>query len=208
MSNWITLFTTRKTTFFCFKMGKRGQRPRLNCWWVAGILLLSFGERILAQLRYSISEEVQVGTPVGNVARDLGLDTSTLIDRRFRIVSGPNHALFKLNQTNGVLYVGEIIDREEFCDGTKVCLINLKIVVESPLEIHYVGVEITDVNDHSPTFPENEQRLEIAEHTPPGTRFQIHAARDPDVGTQSVRLYKLNRNDFFDMMLNSLSSVV
>ncbi|XP_070769919.1 protocadherin gamma-C3-like [Enoplosus armatus] len=178
-------------------MGERGQRRRGNCWWVAGILLLCFGERILAQLRYSVPEEVQVGSPVGNVAKDLGLDISTLTDRRFRIVSGPNHALFQLNQNNGVLYVGKMMDREELCDGTKVCLINLKIVVESPLEIHYVGVEITDVNDHSPTFPESEQRLEIAEHTPPGTRFQIHAARDPDVGAQSVRLYKLSPNEFF-----------
>ncbi|XP_071314503.1 protocadherin alpha-3-like [Trachinotus anak] len=179
-------------------MGRRGQRRRVNCCSVAGILLLCFVERVLAQLKYSVPEEVRVGSPVGNVAKDLGLDTSTLTDRRFRIVSGPNHALFQLNQNNGALYVGKRMDREQLCDGTKVCLINLKIVVESPLEIHYVGVEITDVNDHSPTFPEKEQRLEIAEHTPPGTRFQIHAARDPDVGTQSVRLYKLNPNDLFD----------
>ncbi|KAM9357334.1 protocadherin alpha-3-like [Symphorus nematophorus] len=180
-------------------MAGRGQRRRVNCWWVAVFLLLCLGERILAQLRYSVPEEVQVGSPVGNVAKDLGLDVSTLTDRRFRIVSGPNHSLFQLNQNNGVLYIGKIMDREELCEGTKVCLINLKIVVESPLEIHYVGVEITDVNDHSPTFPESEQRLGIAEHTPPGTRFQIHAARDPDVGAHSVRLYKLSQNDFFDI---------
>ncbi|XP_054454171.1 protocadherin alpha-7-like [Anoplopoma fimbria] len=179
-------------------MGERGQRHRVSCWWVAGILLLCCGDRILAQLRYSVPEEVQVGSPVGNVAKDLGLDINTLTERRFRIVSGPNHALFQLNQNNGVLYIGQTVDREELCDGIKVCLINLKVVVESPLEIHYVGVEITDVNDHSPTFPENEQQLEIAEHTPPGTRFQIQAARDPDVGTQSVRLYKLSQNEFFD----------
>ncbi|XP_040903617.1 protocadherin Fat 4-like [Toxotes jaculatrix] len=191
-------FKERRLFFFCFTMGEQGQRRRVNCCWVIGILLLCFGHRILAQLKYSIPEEVKVESPVGNVAKDLGLDTSTLTDRRFRIVSGPNHALFELNQNNGVLYVGKTMDREELCDGTKVCLINLKIVVESPLEIHYVGVEITDVNDHSPTFPEKEQRLEIAEHTPPGTRFQIHAARDPDVGTLSVRLYKLTPNDFFD----------
>ncbi|KAM9356579.1 protocadherin alpha-3-like isoform 4-T4 [Symphorus nematophorus] len=180
-------------------MAARGQRHRANCWSVAAFLLLCLGERILAQLRYSVPEEVQVGSPVGNVAKDLGLDVSTLTDRRFRIVSGPNHSLFQLNQNNGVLYIGKIMDREELCEGTKVCLINLKIVVESPLEIHYVGVEITDVNDHSPTFPESEQHLEIAEHTPPGTRFQIHAARDPDVGAHSVRLYKLNTNEFFDI---------
>ncbi|XP_008303736.1 protocadherin beta-15-like [Stegastes partitus] len=180
-------------------MGERGQRRRGSCWWVAGISLLCFVELILAQLRYSVPEEVQVGSSVGNVAKDLGLDISSLTGRRFRIVSGPNHALFQLNQNNGVLYVGKIMDREELCDGTKVCLINLKVVVENPLEIHYVGVEITDVNDHSPTFPDTAQRLQIAENTPPGTRFQIHAARDPDFGTQSVRLYKLSPNDFFDI---------
>ncbi|KAM8732989.1 uncharacterized protein AB9X84_024892 [Acanthopagrus schlegelii] len=181
------------------RMGERGQRQRVNCCWVAGIVLLCWVERIVAQLRYSVPEEVQVGSSVGNVAKDLGLDISTLTDRRFRIVSGPNHALFQLSQNNGGLYIGKNVDREELCEGIKVCLVNLKIVVESPLEIHYVGVEITDVNDHSPTFPESEQRLEIAEHTPPGTRFQIHAARDPDVGAQSVRLYKLSQNDFFDI---------
>uniref|UniRef100_A0A3P9AT12 Si:ch73-379j16.2 n=1 Tax=Maylandia zebra TaxID=106582 RepID=A0A3P9AT12_9CICH len=156
---------------------------------------------ILAQLRYSVPEEVQVGYPVGNVAKDLGLEISSLTGRKFRIVSGPNHYLFQLNQNNGVLYVGKKMDREELCDGSKVCLINLKIVVESPLEIHYVGVEITDINDHSPTFPESEQRLEIAENTPPGTRFQIHAARDPDFGAQSLRKYTLNPTDLFDIEL-------
>ncbi|XP_054872458.1 protocadherin alpha-7-like isoform X31 [Amphiprion ocellaris] len=180
-------------------MEERGQRRRVSCWWVVGILLLCVAERILAQLRYSVPEEVQVGSPVGNIAKDLGLDISTLTGRRFRIVSGPNHALFQLNQDNGVLYVGKTMDREELCDGTKVCLINLKVVVENPLEIHYVGVEITDVNDHSPTFPDTAQRLQIAENTPPSTRFQIHAARDPDFGTRSVRLYKLSLNDFFDI---------
>uniref|UniRef100_H3CL99 Protocadherin 2 alpha c n=1 Tax=Tetraodon nigroviridis TaxID=99883 RepID=H3CL99_TETNG len=170
-----------------------------HCCFIFHFSILLLVARILAQLRYSVPEEIQIGHPVGSVAKDLGLDISTLADRRFRIVPGPNHHLFQLNQDNGVLYVGKNIDREELCDGTKVCLINLKIVVESPLEIHYVGVEIADVNDHAPSFPESEQRLEIAEHTPPGTRFQIHAARDPDAATLTVRSYKLSHNDCFDI---------
>ncbi|CAG5990915.1 unnamed protein product [Menidia menidia] len=180
-------------------MGEQGQRRQVKRWWVAGILLLCFEEQIFAQLRYSVPEQVKIGSSVGNVAKDLGLDINTLASRKFRIVSGPNHALFTLNPNNGVLYIGQIMDREELCDGTNLCLINLKIVVESPLEIHYIGVEIIDVNDHSPTFPENEQRLEIAENAPPGTRFQIHAARDPDAGVHSVRRYQLSQNDHFDI---------
>ncbi|PWA23520.1 hypothetical protein CCH79_00006104 [Gambusia affinis] len=152
-------------------------------------------------LVYSVSEHVGVGSTVGNVGKDLGLDLGTLASRRFRIVSNSNRSLFELNQNNGVLHVAQNLDREELCDGTKVCLINLKIVVESPLEIHYVSVEIIDINDHSPSFPEPEQRLEIAENTPPGTHFQIHAARDPDFGLQSVRLYRLGQNDYFDIQV-------
>uniref|UniRef100_A0A3B5KZ30 Si:ch73-379j16.2 n=1 Tax=Xiphophorus couchianus TaxID=32473 RepID=A0A3B5KZ30_9TELE len=179
----------------------RRQRRRLSCWWCAGIFLLCSVDMILGQLKYSVSEHVSVGSTVGNVGKDLGLDLNTLTSRRFRIVSNSNRSLFELNQNNGVLHVAQNMDREELCDGTKVCLINLKIVVESPLEIHYVSVEIIDINDHSPSFPETEQRLEIAENTPPGTHFQIHAARDPDFGIQSVRLYRLGQNDYFDIQV-------
>uniref|UniRef100_A0A8C5B3M5 Si:ch73-379j16.2 n=1 Tax=Gadus morhua TaxID=8049 RepID=A0A8C5B3M5_GADMO len=169
----------------------------MRCGWLSGVLLLCFVELIWAQLRYSIAEEGRVGAVVGHVAKDLGLDISTLVSRRFRIVSGTNHALFNLNLNNGVLHVEKKIDREELCE-TNICVINLKVVVENPLEIHYVAVEITDVNDHSPTFPDTEQHLEIPEHIPPGTRFQIHAARDPDVGINAVRFYRLSTNDLFD----------
>ncbi|CAB1325306.1 unnamed protein product [Coregonus sp. 'balchen'] len=182
-------------------MGDGGQRRRWEYWWVAlrFSLLLCFGEQVSAQIRYSIPEEVKEGSVVGNVAKDLGLDVSTLVKRRFRIVSGSNDALFQINQNNGVLYVHNNIDREELCDGTGACLMNLKIVVENPLEIHYVQLEIKDVNDHSPMFTEKEQHFEIAEHVPPGTRFQIPTARDPDIGLNSVSFYKLSQNDFFDI---------
>ncbi|XP_038867660.1 protocadherin alpha-3-like [Salvelinus namaycush] len=182
-------------------MGDGGQRRRWEYWCVAlrFSLLLCFVEQVSAQIRYSIPEEVKEGSVVGNVAKDLGLDVSSLVERRFRIVSGSKDALFQINQNNGVLYVHKNIDREELCDGTGVCLIDLKIVVETPLEVHYVGVEITDVNDNSPNFPEKEQQFEIAEHTPPGTRFQLHAAHDPDVGMNSVHTYKITSNDHFEI---------
>ncbi|XP_045579912.1 protocadherin alpha-3 isoform X3 [Salmo salar] len=182
-------------------MGDGEQRRRWEYWWVAlrFSLLLCFVEQVSAQIRYSIPEEVKEGSVVGNVAKDLGLDVSTLVDRRFRIVSGSKDALFQINQNNGVLYVHRNIDREEHCDGTGACLMNLKIVVENPLEIHYVQLEIKDVNDHSPMFTEKEQHFEIAEHVPPGTRLQIPTARDPDIGVNSVRFYKLSQNHFFDI---------
>ncbi|XP_060743329.1 protocadherin beta-15-like [Tachysurus vachellii] len=182
-------------------MDNNTQRRRWDYSWIVLriSLLMCLGDMITAQIRYAIPEELKEGSIVGNVAKDLGLDINTLVDRRLRIVSGSDSALFHLNNNNGVLYTHKKIDREEICSGNNPCVINLKIVVENPLEIHYIGVEITDINDHSPMFTEKEKRLEIAESTVPNTRFQLKAASDPDTGENSVRLYKLSQNDHFDV---------
>ncbi|XP_029571673.1 protocadherin alpha-13-like [Salmo trutta] len=184
-------------------MGDGRQRRRWEYWWVVlrFSLLLCFGEKVSAQIRYSIPEEVKEGSVVGNVAKDLGLDVSTLVERRFRIVSGSKDALFQVNQNNGVLYVHKTIDREGICNGKVACAIDLKIVVENPLEVHYVGLEITDINDHSPSFSEKYLHIEIAENKPPGARFELQPARDFDSGINSIRSYKLNQNEHFDLEL-------
>ncbi|XP_068570848.1 protocadherin alpha-6-like isoform X6 [Cebidichthys violaceus] len=181
-------------------MGIGSKSRTKDCSWLAFYLaLLLFGKQALAQIRYSIPEEVQEGTVVGNVAKDLGLDITSLIARRFRVASGSKDAIFEVNQNNGALYVDKHIDREELCQGSGACLMELKILVETPLEIHYVIVEITDVNDHSPSFPEREQIFEIFEQTLPGRRFQLHTARDPDAGSNSIRTYTLTSNEHFEI---------
>ncbi|XP_059378041.1 protocadherin alpha-3-like [Carassius carassius] len=178
-----------------------GQRRRWEYCWIAFCIsfILAFGQRVSAQIRYSIPEEVKEGTALGNIAKDLGLEVSSLVDRHFRIVSGSKEELFQINQENGVLYVHKNIDRESLCAGSGVCMLNLKTVIENPLEIHYVEVEISDINDHSPSFPEKEQRLGIYENTQPGATYQLQAAGDPDTGTNSVRTYKLSPNDHFEI---------
>ncbi|KAM4621847.1 protocadherin alpha-8-like [Polymixia lowei] len=175
----------------------------MEYWWFAlrlFVLLYCF-DQFSAQIKYSIPEEVKVGSIVGNVAKDLGLEIALLKDRRFRIVSGSNDALFEVNQNNGVLYVHKNIDREELCDSNAPCSINLKMVVENPLEIHYVGVEVMDVNDNSPSFQEEAKVLEISESTVPGKPFQLPPARDPDGVANTVRVYKLNHNEHFNMQI-------
>ncbi|KAM3612468.1 uncharacterized protein V6R79_008582 [Siganus canaliculatus] len=172
-----------------------GRRGRKSVAFIFALILI-FG-KASGQIRYSVSEEIKPGATVGNVAKDLGIDPSIIKTRGFRIVSGSTESLFEVNENDGVLYVSRNIDREEICQRTTVCLINLKTVLENPLEIHYVAVEVLDVNDHSPSFPENNKRLEISESTIPGTRFQLHAALDPDGGVNSVQQYKLNPNNHF-----------
>lgn len=155
-------------------MEQRGCKVwRVRQFWFAFTVVLVLGNGASAQIRYSISEEVQRETFVGNIAKDLGLDTSALKDRGYRIVAGSTEPLFLVNQNDGILYAKRGIDREEVCDRTSPCLINLKTVLENPLEIHYVVVEILDINDHSPVFPEKEKRLEISKSALIGVRFQL-----------------------------------
>ncbi|XP_028975082.2 protocadherin alpha-13 isoform X29 [Esox lucius] len=166
-------------------------------WVVFMVFVVLIWNGASAQIRYSIFEELKEGTIVGNIAKDLGIDPSTLRDRGFRIVSGSTQPLFQVNQKDCILYVNRKIDREEVCERSSVCLINLKFVVENPLEIHYVTVEVLDVNDHAPNFIEKERRLEISESALQGVRFQLQTAHDADSGMLSVKQYKLSHNDNF-----------
>ncbi|KAM9834061.1 protocadherin alpha-8-like isoform 18-T18 [Syngnathus typhle] len=177
-------------------MGAVGQRRGLFL-----CIALVCLEQVAAQIKYSIAEEVKVGTVVGNVAKDLGLDISTLVERRFRIVSGTEGAQFEVNVNNGVLFVSKTINREELCEGVSPCLVNLKLVAENPMEIHHVIIDILDINDNSPTFQEEEKILEIAESTLSGKRFQLPSAYDPDVAINTVRAYKLNLNEYFSIQI-------
>ncbi|XP_037833222.1 protocadherin alpha-7 isoform X7 [Kryptolebias marmoratus] len=180
------------------KMEQRGSEQRrvgrhLTGFMVA-VLLWSAAS---AQLRYSIPEEVNEGTVVGNIAKDLGINKNILKDRKYRIVSTDVAPLFNLNQNDGILYVSRRIDREEVCEQSSRCVLNVKTVLENPLEVHYVEVEVLDINDHSPDFPDKNTTLEISESVLPGARFQLKPAKDPDSGQFSVQQYKLSQNDHF-----------
>ncbi len=154
-------------------------------------------DRVLAQIRYSVPEELEHGAFVGNIAEDLGLDVAKLSSRRFRIVSGASKQYLEVNLENGILFLNEKIDREELCEQSPVCFLHLQVVIENPLELYRVEVEILDVNDNAPSFPWSEFNLEITESAAPSSRFPLESAQDLDVGSNSLRSYLLSANQHF-----------
>uniref|UniRef100_A0A3B4UZJ7 Cadherin N-terminal domain-containing protein n=1 Tax=Seriola dumerili TaxID=41447 RepID=A0A3B4UZJ7_SERDU len=65
----------------------------ITIWIIYMMVLVTLWTRASGQVRYSIAEEVKEGTVVGNIAKDLGLDKSTLKERGYRIVySSTDHA--------------------------------------------------------------------------------------------------------------------
>ncbi|KAM9497112.1 protocadherin alpha-8-like [Clarias gariepinus] len=161
------------------------------------VCLLLLSDFASTHLRYSLQEESKIGTLLGNIAKDMGMDSSALTGRNLRIVTGTKQDLFQVNQKEGSLFVNRRIDREELCATSNQCLINIKTVIENPLEMHQITVEIIDVNDNAPTFTDNVYNLETLETAMTGTRYQLEGAHDPDIGSNALQSYKLTQNQFF-----------
>ncbi|XP_043558988.1 protocadherin-10-like isoform X2 [Chiloscyllium plagiosum] len=161
------------------------------------IAVSCFANLISGQIRYRIPEELKHGAFVANIADDLGLNVSKLTARRLRIVSGASTQYLEVNLGNGILFVNEKIDREQLCGLILTCFLHLEVVIENPLELYRIEVEILDINDNSPTFLRKDIFLDIIESALPGIRFPLESAHDPDVGTNSVHIYRLSPNDHF-----------
>ncbi|KAG8512420.1 Protocadherin-10 [Galemys pyrenaicus] len=161
--------------------------------------LLWMVEGVFSQLRYTVQEEQEHGTFVGNIAEDLGLDITKLSARRFQTVPNSRTPYLDLNLETGVLYVNEKIDREQICKQSPSCVLHLEVFLENPLELFRVEIEVLDINDNPPAFPEPDLTVEISESATPGTRFPLESAFDPDVGTNSLRDYEITPNSYFSL---------
>ncbi|CAM4709201.1 unnamed protein product [Lepidochelys kempii] len=164
------------------------------------VLLHTAWEVGSGQVRYSLPEESKHGTFVGRLAQDLGLEVSELVPRMFRMVSKGRGDYFEVNLQSGVLFVKSPVDREEVCGQSPLCAIDLEVIVDKPLRIFHVEVEIQDINDNAPVFPVNEE-LRISESRPPDSRFPLEGAFDADIGTNSQLTYKLSSSEHFTLDL-------
>ncbi|XP_028272676.1 protocadherin gamma-C5-like [Parambassis ranga] len=170
-------------------------------WWHYFFLLWS---TIDGQTRYSIPEELKQGSVVGNIAKDLGLTLSEMFDRKLRVASEAGEQYFTVDAGKGELLVNDRIDREALCGHSVSCVLHLQIVLENPLHLHRIEVEIKDINDNSPRFLTKELSLKIAESAAVGSRFLLESAEDSDVGGNSVKSYTLTRNECFTLKMKEV----
>ncbi|XP_077122299.1 protocadherin gamma-B5-like isoform X27 [Ranitomeya variabilis] len=152
---------------------------------------------VSGQIHYSINEELRKGSIVGNLAKDLELDVKDLSRRKLRIVSDLYEQFIRINLENGNLYIADRIDRETLCRAAADCVLTFDAVVENPLNIVSVSIDIQDINDNPPTFILDSVKIEISEYTSPGRRFSLHNAEDLDVGVNSLISYRLSENQYF-----------
>uniref|UniRef100_A0A3Q4AGZ4 Cadherin domain-containing protein n=1 Tax=Mola mola TaxID=94237 RepID=A0A3Q4AGZ4_MOLML len=112
-----------------------------------------------------------------------------------------NKKYLDVNKETGELYIVEKIDREYLCTtkSSTSCYLKLEAILENPLRIFNIEVEILDMNDNAPQFRRDAIHLDISEATPKGERFSLSNAVDPDVGSNSVKTYHLSESDYFNI---------
>ncbi|NXB85366.1 PCDG7 protein, partial [Vidua chalybeata] len=180
--------------------GRRwGRRQRALLWAV----LLAAWEAAWGQLRYSVPEEMPKGSFVGDVAKDLGLQLSVLRDRGVHITERGRTQYFSLHGKTGHLVIAERIDREQLCEDVQQCVLRCELIVEGEMKFYEIEVEITDINDNSPSFREAETELRMSEMTAPGARFPLARAHDLDSGQNSLQSYELSGDEHFSLAVQA-----
>uniref|UniRef100_A0AAY5KJU4 Cadherin domain-containing protein n=1 Tax=Esox lucius TaxID=8010 RepID=A0AAY5KJU4_ESOLU len=150
------------------------------------------------ELSYSIPEEIKRGYIIGNLFKDLDFDFNRISIRKARLdMDGSEQRYCDINLDTGDLIVAETIDREELCGPIVSCTLKYELVLENPLELHRVNVQIQDINDNPPRFPNARIDLEINESAVKGARYPLDEPHDSDIGLNAVQSYSLERNDYF-----------
>ncbi|XP_029369131.1 protocadherin alpha-8-like [Echeneis naucrates] len=169
--------------------------------YILGLLftLLCLCDWSVAQTSYTISEEVDKGTAVGNLAKYLNFNVQQLESMGLHITSGYSKPYFDINHETGVLFVSDRIDREELCPNTVKCSLNVEAILSNPRSLHRFEVIINDINDNAPSFLEEFAIIDMSESSYIGERHPLPIAHDADVGPNSVRTYKLSPNDYFSL---------
>ena len=163
-------------------------------------------------VEYHISEEQPPNVLLGNIVVDAALNSeftaSEIAEFHFRFLttaaSTSGHSrMFSLQNGTGVLSTTETIDREIVCARQKgACTIELDVAVQ-PLayfQIIRIIVHVEDLNDNSPSFPERQITVHVAENSAVGSTFVLPSALDRDAMHYGIQDYRLlTDSDKFDL---------
>ncbi|KAK2169179.1 hypothetical protein LSH36_12g30009 [Paralvinella palmiformis] len=174
------------------------------CHLFVGLVLPLLVPRVSAQLElnYLLDEEVQSGTFVGNVFRDINLsslyspEALSVIYLRFLKENVSN---FTITNRTGIIRTHGRLDREAVCPNMPECNIRLDVAIQPVqyLKIIKVTLDIRDRNDNPPRFVRPVISHSILESAIPGSGpgFVIPPPIDLDSPAFSVTRYELQPRD-------------
>lgn len=155
----------------------------------------------VSELLYTILEEVDIGSSVGDLITDAQLSVryapEVVSSLKFSFLMPPSIPL-NIDETTGKITTSGRIDRENVCrtvtlDMEAPCRVRLDVAVQPVqyFQMIKIVIEIRDINDNSPEFIPAAIVREIMESSSPGTGFVIPTARDADTAMYGVRRYEI-----------------
>ena len=150
-------------------------------------------------LRYHVTENVRVGTRIGNVVIDAGLRRqhvhSVLRQLRFRFLTPPPIPV-DIGHTDGIIVTTGDVDRESLtsCRQQATCDVTVDVTVQpvTYFRIIKVVLEVIDENDNAPRFGDSSHAvLSISESASTGASFLLPSATDADSPQFGVSRYEL-----------------
>uniref|UniRef100_A0ABM5FVG6 Protocadherin-16 n=1 Tax=Pogona vitticeps TaxID=103695 RepID=A0ABM5FVG6_9SAUR len=158
---------------------------------LAGLLFLLLGRLALGQssavlgtLDLQIDEEQPAGTIIGDISAGLPPGVTTYM-YFISAQEGSGVATdLEIDENTGIIKTARVLDHESREHYSFIAVTPEGATVE-------VHVQVTDINDHVPSFPKRRGSLQIPEHTPLGSRFPLEPALDADSGLLSTQGYAL-----------------
>ncbi|KPP77495.1 protocadherin-12-like [Scleropages formosus] len=159
-------------------------------------------------IHYQVLEEQPAGTKVGRILEDLQKHGQSGALEDFRVVEHGHALPFTVREGDGLVTTLGQLDREALCSGSDLCEILFNVLYRQAGSIQFlrVVVEVKDLNDHSPAFPNAEQEVEISESASLHMRIPLDQAMDPDAGPNGLQTYSLSTNQHFALDVKSPST--
>lgn len=150
-------------------------------------------------IKYNVWEEQPAGTRVGRLLDNLRQKGETGSLEDFRIVEHGQALPFTVARRDGIVSTLGQLDREELCRGADQCELPFNVLYRKGGAMHFlrVRVEVIDLNDNSPTFPNSVQEVEISETVGLRMRIPLDRAEDPDAGYNGLQTYSLSPSQHF-----------
>ncbi|KAK3535565.1 hypothetical protein QTP70_016835 [Hemibagrus guttatus] len=150
-------------------------------------------------IQYNVWEEQPAGTRVGRLLDNLRQKGETGSLEDFRIVEHGQALPFTVAKRDGMVSTLGQLDREELCRGADQCELAFSVLYRKSGAVRFlrVRVEVMDMNDHSPVFPNKVQEVEISETVGLRMRIPLDRAEDPDAGFNGLQTYSLSPSHHF-----------
>ncbi|KPP76885.1 protocadherin Fat 4-like [Scleropages formosus] len=92
------------------------------------------------------------------------------------------HRLFAINASTGTIYTRAVIDREALQSS----VVNVVVLSSQPTYPTEVRIQVLDINDNAPVFPDPSILVSFKEDASSGRQVILDTATDSDIGTNGV----------------------